>query len=207
MGNNDYGVAYDVYVHRYYTCPRPIARDEVRLVVDLGANTGFTCLHFLTQFPKAEVIAFEPHPRHAAQCRVNLAINTVSSRVTLYEAAAGTAPGRFVLTDDGTASTILSGSTEGIPVEMVDIFPLLTGRRIDLFKMDIEGGEHAILGDPRFPKLDIARLVMEWHGDENDRDRCLAILQAIGYETEKIFDEDSLGMLWAFRNPAPGGTE
>jgi FkbM family methyltransferase len=198
-GNNDYGVAYEVFVHRYYAPLRPIPENSVRLIVDLGANVGFSCLYWLTQFPEARLIALEPHPGHMAQCRANLAANGMLSRVTLHAAAAGVTPSRITLTDKGSASAVVTADANGIQADMLDIFSLLDGCAVDLLKIDIEGGEHAILADPRFPRLRVSRLVMEWHGEPASRAWCLARLDESGYETVEIFDQGSHGMLWAFR--------
>ena len=201
-GNNDYGVAYEVFVHRLYAPLRPVPENSVRLIVDLGANVGFSCLYWLTQFPNARIIALEPHPGHMAQCRANLAANDMLPQVTLYPAAAGVAPGRIALTDEGTASTVVAAGMTGIQADVLDIFALLSGHVIDLLKIDIEGSEYAILADPRFNQLQVARLVMEWHGDLASRAWCLARLDEAGYETLEIYHEKTHGMLWAYRRQA-----
>jgi FkbM family methyltransferase len=197
--NNDYGVAYEIFVYQYYHCPRPLPVDSIGLVVDLGANVGFSCLYWLTRFPRAEVIALEPHPSHFAQCQANLAANAVLPRVQLHEAAAGTAQQQITLSDAGTSSSVVGDAAGGITAQMLDVFALLAGRQVDLMKLDIEGGEYAILDDPRFPTLQVRYLVMEWHGGPADRDRCLSRFSALDYETLQLFDNGSYGMLWAFR--------
>ena len=197
-GNNDYGVAYEIFLYRYYQCPRELPRAAIRRVLDLGANVGFSCLYWLTQFPAAEVIAFEPHPGHFTQCRANLSVNDMLPRVELHQAAAGTAARRITLSDEGTSSSVMADADGGIAVEMVDVFALLKDRPVDLIKLDIEGGEYAILEDPRFAALRIPYLVMEWHGGPAKRDRCLTRFSALGYETLQLFDSGSYGMLWAF---------
>jgi hypothetical protein len=47
-------------------------------------------------------------------------------------------------------------------VDVVDIFDELSDRAIDILKIDIEGSEHPLLADPRFAKLRVRFLVMEW---------------------------------------------
>ena len=206
VDNNDYGVAYEIFVYRYYDCPRALPADRISRIVDLGANVGFSCLHWLTHFPRAEVIALEPHPGHFAQCRANLAANAMLKRVELHQAAAGTAFRQIRLSDAGTSSSVMADADGGIEAEMVDLFALLAGRRVDLMKLDIEGGEYPILDDPRFAALQVPYLVMEWHGGPADRDRCLARFGALNYETLELFDNGSYGMLWAFRRaPAAAG--
>jgi FkbM family methyltransferase len=202
-GNNDYGVAYEIFCHRYYDSPRPLMADTIARIVDLGANVGFSCLYWLTKFPGAEIIALEPHPGHAAQCRRNLAANANSGRVELHEAAAGALRQEIRLSDAGTSSTVVADARGDIAAEMVDVFALLDGRRVDLMKLDIEGGEFAILEDARFPAMRIPYVTMEWHGEPADKERCLSRFRALNYDTVELFDNGSHGMLWAFhRQPA-----
>lgn len=204
-GNNDYGVAYEIFQHRYYECPRSLPVESIGRVLDLGANVGFSCLWWLTRFPAAEVIALEPHPTHFAQCRANLAANGMLSRVDLHRAAAGTENRRIMMSDAGTSSSVISGSVidgtgGGIAADMLDVFALLASRRVDLMKLDIEGGEYAILEDQRFASLQVPCVVMEWHGGPEGRDRCLSRFRTLDYETLELFDNGSHGMLWAFRH-------
>ncbi len=198
---NDYGLAYEVFVHRFYDCTRPINRDEVRLIVDLGANVGFTPLYWTVNYPQAEVIAYEPHPAHVAQCRGNLAINRGGARVELRPLAAGRMDGRLRLSDAGTSSTEVPLTAEGFDVQVEDCLARLAGRHIDILKIDVEGAEYAIMEDERFARLDIRRIVMEWHDMEDGRDGrwCARRLRAIGFDIEPIFDAGTHGMLWAFR--------
>ncbi|MCU0945973.1 MAG: FkbM family methyltransferase, partial [Rubritepida sp.] len=162
--NTDYGVAYEVFALDLY---RPAARLEpgaVRFVVDVGANVGFSVIHWLMRFPGAEVLAFEPHPAHAAQARRNLALNAGGGRATLVEAGAGASARTLLLSDQGSSSRVLGeGEGEGLSVRLVDLFPMLGGRRVDLLKLDCEGGEYELLADDRFAELDVRAIVMEWH--------------------------------------------
>ena len=201
-GNNDYGVAYEVFVHRFYDCPRSLPTEDVRRIVDLGANVGFSCLYWLTRFPQAQIIALEPHPTHFAQCQINLSANKLLTQVELHQAAAGTTAQSITLSDAGTSSTVQPEGTPGITAAMLDVFTLLAGRDVDLLKLDIEGGEYAILRDPRFDRLAPRYLVMEWHGSHRDRDWCLSRFEALDYNVRQVFDNESHGMLWAFRRAA-----
>jgi hypothetical protein len=105
-----------------------------------------------------------------------------------------------VLSDVGPGSTVLDGGGEGLEIEIVDVFSVLAGRRLDLLKLDIEGGEYEIMADPRFETLDVRALVMEWHAREGyGRDWCVARLQALGFRVQETWSEDAAGMLWALR--------
>jgi hypothetical protein len=83
---------------------------------------------------------------------------------------------------------------------VVDIFPVLSGRRIDLLKIDIEGSEYQILSDSRFGSLDVRAIVMEWHARAGyGYDWVHKKLSELGFRVEDLFAEPSHGMIWALR--------
>src|SRR5579862_8570771 len=45
--NNDYGVAYEVFVEDCYGADTKLDASEVRLIVDMGTNVGLSSLKFL----------------------------------------------------------------------------------------------------------------------------------------------------------------
>ena len=78
----------------------------------------------------------------------------------------------------------------------------MEGCQIDILKIDIEGGEYELLGDPRFASLDVKAIVLEWHacseildGEKWCRDR----LKELGYRLYPIFQRESYGMFWAYK--------
>ena len=48
--------------------------DDIRLVVDCGANVGYASAYFLSHFPQARVIAVEPDDQKFEALRRNLVI-------------------------------------------------------------------------------------------------------------------------------------
>jgi FkbM family methyltransferase len=201
--NNDYGVAYEIFVHDYYGDSGRLPSGEVKLIVDLGANVGYSVLYFLHRHPLARVIAFEPHPAHAVQVEKNLTLDGSRDRVELHRKAAGAKTRTMMLTDAKSSSTLTTdASKKTMPVEVMDIFPLLEGKHIDVLKMDIEGGEYEIMADDRFAMLDIGTVVMEWHsrgGGAEDRRWCEERLRSLGFTIEEIFTRSGYGMFWARR--------
>ena len=107
------------------------------------------------------------------------------------------------LTDAKSSSSLTdSFSSNTLPVEVIDFFPLLCGKHIDVLKMDIEGGEYEILADDRFAELDIGAIVMEWHsrgGGVEDKRWCERRLVGLGFAIEEIFTQSSHGMFRAIR--------
>ena len=207
-GNNDAVVAYEIFVHKFLRAPVRIPPERVKLIVDLGANVGMSCLYWLAAYWRAEVIAFEPHPGHAAQCRTNLERNGFTSRATLHEVAAGTANGQAWISDAGTSSQVGTVPGDGYEIAVGDIFALLSGRRIDILKIDIEGSEYELLEDPRFAALDIRTIIMEWH-ERKDRPNghawCCERLKNLGFRLYPVFERETHGMMWAYQTRRPGG--
>jgi hypothetical protein len=178
--NDDYGVAHEIFVLNFYSPPEGGALGQPRLVVDLGGNVGLSVLHWLNLFPGCQVETFEPNPLHVARRR---------------------------LSNLGTSSSLLNATADGFEVPVADLLAQLEGRRIDLLKLDIEGGEYEILEDERFGRLDIGCVVMEWHsrgGGDADRLFCEQRLAAMGFSIHPLFAEPSHGMFWAVRASATG---
>jgi FkbM family methyltransferase len=202
-GNNDYGIAYEIFVLDYYDDRGRIAADDIKLIADLGANVGFSLLYCLHRYPCCRILAFEPHPRHYAQAVRNLALNDVRQRVDLYPMAAGARTRTMRLTDRRSSSTLVeTTASDTLAVDVADIFPLFEGKRLDILKMDIEGGEYEILSDSRFEHLDVGRIVMEWHsrgGGIEDKKWCEQRLRSLGFTIEEIFTHASHGMFWGWR--------
>lgn len=202
---DDLDIAYEVFVGEGYKSPRKLDQSSVRRIVDLGANVGYTCVYWLANFPRAQVLAFEPHPVHVRLIRSQLEINGWSERVSLYPSAASTQPGELFLTDDGCKSKMVARAGPArIPVPRVDWFECIGHDPIDLLKIDIEGGEYDILADARFADLHIKAMVMEWHVTEDHPDGaewCFSRLRRLGYSTHAVSDlKSDQGMIWAFRN-------
>lgn len=201
--NNDFGVFYEVFVHEYYQ-RRNVSKNDIALIVDLGANVGSSVLYFLRQYPRCRVIAIEPHPAHVAQLEHNLELDGTRDRVELHARAAGARTRPMRLTDSRTSSSLTeNGLPNSLSVEVLDIFPLLIGKHINVLKMDIEGGEYELLADDRFALLDIDAIVMEWHSRGEglkDKQWCERRLAGLGFVIEEIFTQPSYGMFWAIRS-------
>jgi len=203
VGNNDLGVAYEIFIHRLLMPPVWIPPERVKLVVDLGANVGMSCLWWLANYWRAQVIAFEPHPGHVAAARANIALNGYEPRIDLHQAAVGPAAATARISDAGAASTLSATGGSGFAVEVLDLFAILAGRRVDILKIDIEGSEVWLLDDPRFAALDVGAIVMEWHQPDasgrGGREWCVGRLEGFGFRTYVASENGAFGMLWGYR--------
>jgi FkbM family methyltransferase len=196
--NNDFGVAYEIFVLNLYGDEVGMDAAEVRRVVDLGANVGYSVLYWLARFPFCEVDAYEPHPGHARQAARNIGLNGALHRVKLNQAGAGAKARDANLSDRGSGSTIGDGGE--LDIAIVDVFPDLLRAPIDILKMDIEGGEYELMADPRFEQISARAIFMEWHQrDAMGLVWCRDRLQALGYRVVTATDDGGHGMITAIR--------
>jgi FkbM family methyltransferase len=195
--------------HDYVPPPEVAAAlGEVRSIIDLGANVGLFGAFAITRWPTASIRAYEPDPDNLASHERTIAVNGLQDRWSLVPGAAGAARGSAQFVAGRASLSRLTADTdtgsEGvIEVAVHDVVPLLAG--VDLLKMDIEGGEWAILGDPRFRSDPPRGLVMEYHPhlcpEPDARAAAEAALTAAGMTVREIKQvEGGFGMLWAWRS-------
>jgi FkbM family methyltransferase len=201
---DDIETAYEIFVAQVYDSPLPIETDSVKQIVDLGANVGFSGIYLARRYPKAKIIAFEPHPLHAQLARRNLSLNG-SQSLDLVCAAATARTGEAFLTNEGICSTVLSQQLPGsVPIRLLDVFEYLNDTPIDLLKIDIEGGEFSLLEDHRFANLSAKIIVLEYHILSERPDACNWCKQKLaefGYRIEQgAWDGPENGLIWAYRD-------
>jgi FkbM family methyltransferase len=206
-GTADVATLDEVFYKREYDFPDPIRRalnsSDVRpSVVDVGANIGLFDLWVLRHFPDAVVTAIEPDPWNLEVLRRCVTLNDRSGRWTVLEAAASIQEGTASFTAGGASLSRIEPDGGNVTVRTIDVFPYL--ERADLIKIDIEGGEWAILTDPRFRGLSPRGLVLEYHphlapvGDAAALARSLVAETGLHVQLASQFGEGH-GMLWAWR--------
>ncbi len=70
MGSSDLDVFRQIFIRLEYGPLRDL--QDVRLVIDCGANVGFSSAFFLSHFPSCRVLAIEPDPGNFAMLQRNL---------------------------------------------------------------------------------------------------------------------------------------
>jgi FkbM family methyltransferase len=197
----------EVWRNRDYDPPAQVvaALGTPARILDLGGNIGLFALHALALWPTASVVSYEPDPFNAAVLRRSQELNGMDGRWRLVPAAAGAAPGsvRFAAGQDALSHVVDDGEPGAtIDVRVDDVLSELAAA--DLAKIDIEGGEWEILGDPRFASAPPRVLVLEYHprgcpsGDPHAAVR--DALSAAGLSHAEIWArDDGYGMLWAWR--------
>ncbi|MGC4054291.1 MAG: FkbM family methyltransferase [Paludibaculum sp.] len=161
-----------------------------RTILDAGANCGFATLWLASRFPDAQLCSVEPHPKLAASLRRALTSNSVRS--TVVEAALTPSDGKATLFQGAlsTAHSLLagmplggSGTLEVDTVSMPSLLERLGWQQVDLLKLDIEGGEAAVLaGSPAWLQR-VGGIVGEIHGAYTPQ-RLSADLKPAGFRVE-----------------------
>lgn len=213
-GTTDVEMFDEIHCARVYEPPPPVAAALGALgrplrVVDLGANVGLFGVAALRRLPVASLVAVEPDPANRAVLERCAAANAGGAHWTVVAAAAATAPGvmRFATGRGSESHELVPGEAGAVTeVEAIDAFAHL--RDADLVKIDIEGGEWAILADPRLRDSAITALVLEHHGrlcpELPPRATARRLLEAAGFRTLPGGEEVlGVGTLWAWRERAP----
>lgn len=162
--------------------PPPELRD-IRLVVDVGANIGTSMAEFAHSLSAADVIGIEPDPGNAALCRQNVA---PWPRCEVVEAALWTQDGQVQLAGaQGREAGLRVAEAGAVTVDALSLPTFLerhaADRPVDYMKLDIEGGEQPLLGEP--DGWDRVRSVgVEVHPPYTV-EGCVSDLRALGFET------------------------
>jgi FkbM family methyltransferase len=126
------------------------------IVFDVGANVGVVSLLIAKKNIEKDihVHAFEPEPRNAEHLRRNVALNGLSSVITVHELALAERTGCAVLwtygpAGEGTHSMVSKNAADAgrveIKTETIADFVTRTGISPDVIKIDVEGAECMVL--------------------------------------------------------------
>lgn len=203
----------------YDFCPA-----DSMVVVDVGANVGFTSIFLADVNPELVVVGCEPVPENYAKALKNLAANPhLSQRINFHNFGLFSEDGKKTITSEVgnrvRSSIVIDqshnalGTTESIPVEVRrassfirEVRELNPGRRI-VIKMDCEGSEYHIL---RNLEADgelglISGFLMEWHKLINPGDDATFIrtlFKRSGFDVcmlGRLQSKNDVGMAYAFR--------
>jgi FkbM family methyltransferase len=155
-----------------------------KFIVDGGGYIGDSAAVFLSLYPEAICLVFEPSSNSDLAAR-NL--SPYGSRVVLKRAMLARDKGAFDMIEAGTGSKTVP-STDGkgrFEVWTMDdaLRESPTGM-IDILKLDIEGAEYEVLQPPTHWLSAVRCLVLELHGDAAHRD-IPGWLLAAGFSVER----------------------
>jgi|SRR5690348_11391044 FkbM family methyltransferase len=124
-----------------------VAAGETPLIVDLGANVGFSAAYFQLIWPQARIVAVEPDPDNVRQLNTNVEnLKTVDVVPAAVSSRPGTLQIKDGLSDKNAIQVVELGSGSGplVPaITLPDIFERYAAQHCSPFivKIDIEGAE------------------------------------------------------------------
>lgn len=191
-GSSDLQCFDQIFIFEEYSCLREL--NEPSLVLDLGANVGFSAAYFLSVFPKARIVAVEPDERNLAICKANL--SPYGDRVLILHGAVWSRTATLRLLKgtfgDGRewATQVAELSEEertSVGVQAWDVGSLIDmsgGSTVDLIKVDIERAELSVFGESAGTWLHRVRnICIELHGKDCE-EVFFAALKDFNYEVE-----------------------
>lgn len=178
---NEYAPLYDMISQRE-------DRNEIKVIVDVGANIGVTTLYFSSLFPKASIYAIEPSGRNFEILQENIDVNGIAAFPINKALLASPAKVKLINTfrdkRDWSTRVVRSECENDIEaVAFTDLKLALGLDKIDILKIDIEGHEVELFNSKAFlSELETVKFIaIEIHEEEADRIAIINTLQKHGY--------------------------
>jgi FkbM family methyltransferase len=127
--------------------------DKANVILDIGANIGWTALSFAKRNPEAKIIAFEPHPITFEKAARNIRINDINN-IELLNIGLGESTSilkMYEVSDHNSGMNRIVLTDEDLPYREVqikrldDVMNSLGIKKVDLIKIDVEGFEAFVL--------------------------------------------------------------
>jgi FkbM family methyltransferase len=203
---SDDDVFKQIFIEKEYSCLDDSA--NVDLVIDCGANVGYSSAYFLTRFPKCKVICIEPDLSNFKILEKNLAPYE-EDRVELIRSGIWSHPAGLKILEepygDGREWTVQVRECKSgeIPeMQAVDVGTLLkeSGQtKISILKMDVEGAEAIVFKQNYESWLScVDNMVIELHDDSSFGKASDIVLNAAS--SVKSFDTSKSGELTVFKS-------
>ncbi len=167
--SSDIKVFNQVFVEREYRCLDHL--NEAKLVIDLGANVGYSSAYFLSRFKDCTVLAVEPDPGNFTVLKRNVApygnrCYALQNAVWWQSEAL-----RFkhpMTAGDEWARVVEPGNSQDSDIRAITIPMLLKSApfpRVSILKIDIEGAEVELFSHDTSWLECVDNVVIELHGD------------------------------------------
>ncbi|MBI1761471.1 MAG: FkbM family methyltransferase [Acidobacteria bacterium] len=147
--SSDREVFKHIFIHEEYSCISDQA--QPRLIIDGGANVGYSSAYFLSRFPLAHVIAVEPDSGNFAILERNLAaykdrVTLINAGIWSHETGLIVCRGSYKDGKEWSTQVRECRNGEAPDVRAVDIGVILEnanwkGKPLDILKLDIERSE------------------------------------------------------------------
>jgi len=134
--------------------------DDINTVADIGSHVGLFSIAARNRWPHAVIHAYEPNQALRGECKHH----AEQADFSAYSEAVGGKSGSVNLISNGDTVQVRVVETNDGVIKQVAFKEVLSrlGGRVDLVKLDCEGGEWAILHDVESWK-NVRFLTMEFH--------------------------------------------
>lgn len=190
--SSDTDVFDQIYIQQEYACLKDL--NNIDLVIDCGANVGYSNAYFLSTFPQCRVIAIEPDSKNYAALQRNLA--PYSDRAKLINAGIWSHTAELVISKDKyrdgrewSRQVRVCEAGEKADIQGVDLGSILSesgADRLSLLKMDVEGAEAVVFADNYESWLrQVDAIAIELHDDSvfgNASDIFFSAIDGEGFE-------------------------
>lgn len=123
--------------------------ETIKVIFDVGANTGQSVIAYGAAFPGAKIFSFEPDPDTFQQLKNTIAKSQLDAPAFNYALGSTAGPVQFDNTVPSDRRKVVSGGAAGLPsvqVKQLDsIFPTFGISAIDYLKIDTEGHDLDVL--------------------------------------------------------------
>ena len=179
-GTMDPITLWDAFFNGYHLPGFALAQPSV--IVDLGANVGYTAASFASRYREARVIAVEMDTANARLCEQNLTI--FGNRCSVLNAAIWSSAGTVDYGGSGVHEyAIAAPSPNGKKAAAITIPGVLSRygiQQVDYLKMDIEGAEAEVLAKADEWADRVRSMSIEVHPPATLQ-RCEQILTQLGF--------------------------
>ncbi len=171
LNTTDVSIYWQIFVNREYDFP---VGEQPALIVDAGANVGYSAIYYARRFPDSKIIALEPEPSNFQVLLKNVASypNVIPLQKALWHTAEKLtffAPpaGRAGAQKDGF-HVALGGEPKSSTFEVEcttipDILSDFCANRVDILKIDVEGAEKEIFAHATDWIADVDVIIAEMH--------------------------------------------
>jgi len=168
------------------------SKSDTPTILDCGANIGLSAIFFKQQYPKANIIAFEPDAKIFSKLRNNLKAFNLHD-VKLYNNAIWTEDTVLNFDQDNALGGRINHAESHSNTTQVSALALtpFINKRIDFLKIDIEGAEFDVLKSIEHKLLLVENLFIEYHSDPQQPQKLAELLTIIDHAGFRLYIKEA----------------
>jgi FkbM family methyltransferase len=179
-------------------------------IIDLGANEGFYVLKAKEKSPESKIIAVEPNPSAFNVLKKNIETNKLKNVIAVNKAVTSkNGKIKFEIVKGRTevgAVKVYKKYRKGLKKIIVDSITLesLCKKykigKIDLLKIDVEGGETDILKSSENVLPKVKKAIIEYHRAQKTKKTIIKLMIKNNFKILKIDDQKYYGDIYFIKN-------